>query len=232
MGELPLGTKTATWQITGVSEGFDSLIIRASGANKQHLSLTFLFSDSYSPSPSITVGDPSPTSPPTATPTPTTEPSPTPTPSQAPTNTPTPNPNTEPTPPPTEPLSIVLKSPTTGERWVAGTVHTIKWSTSGGTKPLAITLDYSLANTNGPWTTIAADIADNGSLTWKTPNSTTTVYLRALATDSSDPTQSALIMRNVELNESGAPTVIIVPVALMMVAGLVLVVMKLKKKKA
>jgi len=71
IGDLPLGTITATWQITGVSEGFDSLLITASGVNKQHVTLTFLFSDSYSPSPSITVGHPSPTPSPTSTSTPT-----------------------------------------------------------------------------------------------------------------------------------------------------------------
>ena len=210
--ELPLGEKTATWQITGVSEGFDSLIITANGVNRQHLALTFLFSDSYSPSASIKVGHPSPTPPPKATP--------------------TPNPDTEPTPPSTEPLSIVLQSPANGERWVAGTIYTMKWSTSGGTKPLSITLDYSLSDNSESWTTIAANIADNGSLIWKTPNSTVMIYIRALVTDSGNPTQSAVTMKNVEVKETGSPTMIVVPVALSIVAVLVLVLIKLKKKNA
>jgi hypothetical protein len=239
IGELPLSKKTATWQITGVSEGFDSFVIRASGINKQHLVLTFLFSDSYSPSPSITVGHPSPTPPPTVTPTPTSKPSPTanptsttPTPSQAPTNTPTPSPNAEPTPPPTEPLSVLLNSPTVGEHWKAGTNYTIKWSTNGGTKPLSITIDYSLFNNSESWTTIAANIADNGSFIWNTPNSTKTIYIRALVTDSSNPTQSAVITRKVEVNESGAPLIIIVPSILLIAGLLIAVFLKLKKRQS
>lgn len=239
IGELPLTKKTATWQITGVSEGFDSLVIKASGINKQHLALTFLFSDSYSPSPSITVGHPSPTPPPTATPTPTSEPSPTsnptsptPTPSQAPTNTPTPSPNAEPTPLPTEPLSILLNSPTVGERWKAGINYTMKWSTSGGTKPLSITLEYSLSNNSESWTTIAANIADNGSFTWNIPNSTTTIYIRALVTDSSNPIQSAVIIREVEVNELGASLIIIVLVVLLTAGLLTAVLLKLKKRQS
>jgi hypothetical protein len=237
IGELPLSKKTATWQITGVSEGFDSLVIRASGINKQHLALTFLFSDSYSPSPSITVGHPTPTPPPTATPTPTSEPSPTanptsptPTPSQAPTNTPTPSPNAEPTPPPTEPLSILLNSPTVGEQWKAGINYTMKWSTNGGTKPLSITIDYSLSSNSESWTTIAANIADNGSFTWNIPNSTPTIYIRALVTDSSNPTQSAVFIRKVEVKEPGAPLIIIVPVVLLIVGLLTAVLLKFRKR--
>ncbi|TRO50366.1 hypothetical protein E2P63_06455 [Candidatus Bathyarchaeota archaeon] len=237
IGELPLTKKSASWQITGVSEGFDSLVIRASGINKQHLALTFLFSDSYSPAPSITVGHPSPTSPPTPTPTPTNEPSPTPNPnsptpapSLAPINTPTPSPNAEPTSPPTEPLSILLDSPTVGERLKMGLNYTMKWSTSGGTKPLSITLDYSLSNNSESWTTIAANISDNGSFTWNTPNSTTTIYIRALVTDSSNPTQSAVIIRKVEVNEPGAPLIIIVSIVLLIAGLLPAVLLKLKKK--
>ena len=225
IGDLPLGTKTATWQITGVSEGFDSLLITASGINKQHVTLTFLFSDSYSPSPSITVGHPS------ATPSPTSAPTPTPMPSQAPTTTPTPSPDTAPTPTPTNPLSIVLTSPTSGEKWIAETIHTIKWYTSGGTKPLAITLDYSVSSINGPWTTIAAGIADNESITWKTPNATATVYIRAFVADSGNPTQSALIIRNVEVNKAEVSPLIMIPVALLIITVLVPILLKWKKQK-
>jgi hypothetical protein len=107
----------------------------------------------------------------------------------------------------------------------------MKWSTSGGTKPLTITLDYRLPNNSESWTTIAANIADNGSLTWKTPNSTVIIYIRALVTDSSNPTQSAVTMVSVEVNEAGAPTLIMVPVALAIAAVLVLVLIMLKKQK-
>ncbi len=62
VGTLQKGTATATWQITAVSVGADSLVIRASGRNS-HQSLSF--SDSYSPAPVISVA--SPPSPPPST---------------------------------------------------------------------------------------------------------------------------------------------------------------------
>lgn len=52
VGNLPKGTVTVTWQITGVSAGTDSLLIDAQGRNA-HNSISF--SDSYDPNPSITV---------------------------------------------------------------------------------------------------------------------------------------------------------------------------------
>jgi hypothetical protein len=61
IGSLPPGTENVTWQVTGVSDGYDSLIITATGVNT-HFNLPF--SDSYSPAPLIAVGQPA------ATPTP------------------------------------------------------------------------------------------------------------------------------------------------------------------
>jgi len=111
-----------------------------------------------------------------------------------------------------------------------GLNYTMKWSTSGGTKPLSITLDYSLSNNSESWTTIAANISDNGSFTWNTPNSTTTIYIRALVTDSSNPTQSAVIIRKIEVNEPGAPLIIIVSIVLLTAGLLPAVLLKLKKR--
>jgi hypothetical protein len=110
----------ATWEITGVSEGVDSLEITAKGRNYAHEDYFLSLSDSYSPSPSITVGSssgstsepspeptPEPTQEPTAEPTPppTTEPTlePTPEPTPEPTHEPTPEPTLEPNPTPQEP---------------------------------------------------------------------------------------------------------------------------------
>jgi hypothetical protein len=199
IGDLPLGEETATWQITGVSEGADSLLITASGINKQHRAFTFLFSDTYSPS--ITVGQPTPT------------------------------PASTPSTPSITPLSIALMSPTSGKRWTAGTVYTIEWYTSGGTKPLTVTLDYSVSSINGSWTTIAAGIVDNGSLTWETPNVTATIYIRAFVTDSGNPAQSALMIRNVEVNEAWTPPLIIIPMVLLFIAVPVLILLKWRKQK-
>lgn len=49
---LLVGTKIATWQVTGVAEGSDSLIITADAVNNHN---SIQFSDAYSPSPSIMV---------------------------------------------------------------------------------------------------------------------------------------------------------------------------------
>jgi hypothetical protein len=102
VGSLPTGTATATWKITGVSQGLDVLSISASATNTHE---KIQFSDSYSPSSSITV---TPNSNPGSTPTPT----PTPTDSSSPTATPittnTPTQTQTPTPIPT-----YTKAPTT-----------------------------------------------------------------------------------------------------------------------
>jgi hypothetical protein len=63
IGSLPAGTENVTWQVTGVSDGYDSLVITAMGVNT-HYNLPF--SDSYSPSPSIAVGQPAATPPPSS----------------------------------------------------------------------------------------------------------------------------------------------------------------------
>ena len=115
VGTLQKGTTTATWQITGVSAGSDSLVISASARNS-HQNLQF--SDTYSPSLAITVSAPTstPTPAPTASPapTPTQPPTPTPTPTSGPT--PTPVPTSQPTPTPTispTPIPTSTPSPTT-----------------------------------------------------------------------------------------------------------------------
>lgn len=68
VGSMPTGTKVASWQITGVSAGADSLLITAS-ANNVHMQISY--ADSYSPSPSINVAAsaPPPTPPPPPAPT-------------------------------------------------------------------------------------------------------------------------------------------------------------------
>jgi hypothetical protein len=90
VGTLPTGTASATWKITGVSQGSDVLLISASATN-MHENLQF--SDNYSPSSSITV---TPNSNPGSTPTPTSIPTPTPTPTDS--TSPTANPTTTNTP--------------------------------------------------------------------------------------------------------------------------------------
>jgi hypothetical protein len=95
VGTLPTGTATATWQITGVSEGSDVLLISASATNTHE---NLRFQDSYSPSPSINVAfNPNWTPTPTPAPTPTPTSTPIPTPSPPPTSTASPTPTSNPT---------------------------------------------------------------------------------------------------------------------------------------
>ncbi len=114
VGTLSTGTATATWQITGVSQGSDALLISSSATNTHN---NLKFSDSYSPSPALTVGAtatstpapmPSPTVLPTATPTI----APTQVPTSGPTATPGPNPTTTSPPPNTPTLPPTTNSPT------------------------------------------------------------------------------------------------------------------------
>ena len=90
IGTLPAGNKTATWQITGISDGTDYIMISATARNP-HLSY---FTDSYTPYPIINVGNateiPSPTLTPSPTPSPTIAPTPTSTPTATPSSTPQP----------------------------------------------------------------------------------------------------------------------------------------------
>ncbi len=116
IGTLQTGTAAATWQITGISQGSDTLLIRAMATNPHY---DLKFNDDFSPIPTITVtsssGSPPP---PTPTPTPTATPTqaPTsPTPSATPTGTaPPPSSTQTPTQPPNstpQPTSATTPSP-------------------------------------------------------------------------------------------------------------------------
>ncbi len=118
IGTLPTGTATATWQITGLSQGSDALLISAS-ATTIHENLHF--SDSYASSPPITIAfnpnltptpTPAPTPIPTATPVPTPTPIATPSPTSNPAVTNTPIPTHVQTQQPTNPASTQTPTPT------------------------------------------------------------------------------------------------------------------------
>jgi uncharacterized membrane protein len=59
VGTMSVGSKTATWQITGLTKGSDELIITAQGSNT-HNKLTFR--DTYSPVKTLTITTPQPPS--------------------------------------------------------------------------------------------------------------------------------------------------------------------------
>jgi hypothetical protein len=113
IGVLQTGVATATWQITGTSQGSDILVISASAINT-HESVSF--ADRYLPGPSINVlTNPNLTSTPTPSPTPisspTTEPTPTVQPTLPPGSTATPNPTNH-SPPSSSPTGVPSQQPT------------------------------------------------------------------------------------------------------------------------
>ena len=64
ISNLPAGNITVTWQIAGVSEGYDYLIMEASASNPHY---NEALSDNYFPYPLVTVGQPAGTPPPAPT---------------------------------------------------------------------------------------------------------------------------------------------------------------------
>ena len=234
IGDMPAGTKTAIWQITGISDGFDFLSIEVTGYN-QHLSISF--SDSYLPYPLITVGTatgipPSPPAP-APSPSPSSSPSSTPTPE----STPTPIPNTTPNPTSATPepsnqdnLSILLLSPTQGEKWLPRTTQSIEWNASGGTNPLNITLAYSTSNSSRQWASIATDLPNNGSFPWTVPNTALMYYIRANVSDSAIPPQTASTTAKVEIVDT-SPALPAIPIAAVVLTVIALVVVVLLKRR-
>jgi hypothetical protein len=224
-GDLTPGTRTVSWQITGTSEGYDYLVIKASGYNS-HRSIQF--QDSYFPYPLITVGQPSeptPTAPPTPTPAPTV---PTVTLTPSPSQTATPNPMVTSTPQPTSgtnqtQLTIQLLSPSPNEQWLPQTNHTIEWKASGGTTPLNVTLKYTLANGSDTWTTIATDLPNEGSITWTTPSVSSEYFIHASVKDSASSAQTAstTVQIAVEAQNLESP---LVPILAAVVATIIILV--------
>jgi hypothetical protein len=219
VGNLPSGTKTVTWQITGVSAGSDSLAITAIGTNTHQRRS---FSDSYNPSPTITVIQSTPTPAPTAspspnptpTPAPTSEPTPTSKPDPlSPTSTPTPEPtqspqNAEPTTTPAleqpaieSTISISLLSPSSDDVWLTGTENSISWKISGSNRPLIITIEYRTLDEEENWNQIAQG-TNISSLTWITPDTPDIYHVRAVAIDSANPSQTASSVSSIEVREN------------------------------
>ncbi len=227
LGEMAIGKRSAVWQITGLTDGFDTILISGTGTNLHGPSQ---FSDSYSIP--ITVGQP--TSTPTPTPTQTPTPTPTQTPTPTPTQTPTPTPTQTPTPTPTpiiNQLSVIFQSPKERENWPSLTNQNISWLTNGGTPPLRITLEYLTANTSEHWTKIANNIANNGSLAWKIPSKNGTINLRITIFDSSSPPQTAMALVNIQVTEPIPEfSTILMPIILMGTISIIIIFKRTIKK--
>jgi hypothetical protein len=238
---MPPGKRTASWQIIGISDGFDYISISGSGNNPH----SGFFSDSYSPYPLITVGNATgtPPSPPSTT-TPSnpsnSNPNTVPSPTVSPGATSSPAPADSPKPASSsslsnQSLSIRLISPAGGEKWLTQTVHDIEWNASGGTAPLSITLEYRRSAIE-QWTTIVTNMPDNGSLTWSTPELAATYDIRVTVNDSATPSLTALTANTFEVfqaqTNSELPLLPLTTVTLsVVVVGAVLAVYKKKLGK-
>jgi len=71
----------------------------------------------------------------------------------------------------TEPPTVTLHTPNSGEVWQGGTYNNITWETTGTVS--SIDLYYSLSTLEA-YTTIATGEGDDGSYSWLVPNSVTT----------------------------------------------------------
>ena len=236
IGDLPPGTKMATWQITGTSDGFDYLSIEASGHNS-HKSISF--SDNYATIPLISVGQttgapPAPPTPPPPAPAPTSGPSSASTPAPNLTPSPVPNKSPSPMPPPApqnpEQLIISLLSPIENESWPTGTIQNIKWNASGGTNPLTITLEYSKLDSNGQWIPITTNIPNNGSFSWIVSNVVSIYQIRATVNDSSNPPKTTSTIDTVEIVEDN-PELPMIPIAAILMTTIVGGVVFFQRKK-
>jgi hypothetical protein len=232
---MPVGTATATWQITGNSDGYDYLTIQATGYNSHGNSY---FYDSYSPIPLITVGSPTGTPPPLPTPTPAPPSTPAPatpqpsssTPTQTSTPAPTTNPSNTPQPStsPSTTLSIELISPAQSAHIPPNSKQTIQWQATGGSGTLKVKLEYIINNQQ--WITIATDLPASGSYQWTTPGTASTCAVRATVQDATtqQSTTNSFQLENIPAFDWTIPIVIGAVAAVLIIA---FVVFKLRAKK-
>lgn len=90
------------------------------------------------------------------------------------------------------PLSAAVASPDGGENWTAGSQQAVSWSSAGGTAPVSVSLEWSQGGVGGPWLPIASGLPGTGTHAWTLPLvASTNCLVRATATDSSSPAQSA-----------------------------------------
>lgn len=81
------------------------------------------------------------------------------------------------------PAATVL-APNGGESWAAGSVQTIQWSATDNVGVSSVTLSYSTSGPSGPFQTISAGEANDGSYSWTVPNlPSTNVFVKATAFD-------------------------------------------------
>jgi len=126
-----------------------------------------------------------------------------------------------------------LLSPAKDDLWLTRTANTIRWRLTGDNGPIAITLEYSTLRNNETWSHIANG-TNISSLTWITPDTPDIYYIRAVVTDSANPSQVATTVGSIEVRErlqnSDLSLTIIVVAHLPMIALLASLVKRRKIK--
>jgi hypothetical protein len=88
--------------------------------------------------------------------------------------------------------SVTLLAPQGAEVWVAGTGHELRWTAAGGTGALNVSLAYSTTGPDGPWTAIADNETNDGSLVWTVPDAPSRAcHVRVTVTDGFAPPKTA-----------------------------------------
>lgn len=85
----------------------------------------------------------------------------------------------------TIPLKVDVSIPNGGESWIAGSQHQVNWTTSGGTPPLTIRIEYSYNGSLGEYAIQSDGETDDGTYSWSIPNTPSTdCFVRVNVTDS------------------------------------------------
>jgi hypothetical protein len=83
------------------------------------------------------------------------------------------------------PLSVSVDVPNGGEAWVPGSQQQVEWTTSGGTPPLTIRIEYSTDGLLGQYSIVSDGEIDDGTYLWDIPNTPSTdCFVRVNVTDS------------------------------------------------
>jgi hypothetical protein len=93
--------------------------------------------------------------------------------------------------------AVTLLSPNGGESFEGGSTQPVTWSASDNAAVTSVTLEYSAAGSDGPWTVVASGLANSGSYDWTVPvdaSAQVSVRVTALdaATNSSSDTSDAV----------------------------------------
>jgi hypothetical protein len=87
------------------------------------------------------------------------------------------------------PLSVEVETPNGGEQWTVGSQQQVNWTTSGGSPPYSMRIEYSTNGLFGQYTIVSDGEPDDGTYLWNIPSTTSfDCYVRVNVTDSASAT--------------------------------------------